>query len=201
LDARSAELVEQKHREVIREAWKREVAEKFQADKNIKRVFEQYDTDKNGLMDRKELAEALAGLGLAADRKEVGAIMAQIDTGGDQKISFEEFEAFISKLIGVTGHTHKHPSTSTKHATLDEEKALINEPVEEEHDKWEDDVEEEEDEESFHELSDNQLRLKALFLLIFGTAVVTVFSGKIYFLCKSLHISLFIFSRSHGRYD
>jgi Ca2+/Na+ antiporter len=183
VDSRTAELAEQKHREAIREAWKKEVAEKFRTDRNIKRVFEQYDTDKNGLMDRKELAEALAGLGLSADRKEVGAMMAQIDTGGDQKVSFEEFEAFIAKIIGVSGSVHK--ITSTKGDLIDEEKASINEPLQDQADKWGDDVEEEEEEEeNFHELTDTQLRLKALFLLIFGTAVVAIFSGNFFTLFK-----------------
>jgi hypothetical protein len=52
-------------------------------------------------------------------------------------------------------------------------------------DKWGDDVEEEEEEEeNFHELTDTQLRLKALFLLIFGTAVVAIFSGNFFTLFK-----------------
>jgi hypothetical protein len=185
VDSRTAEIAEQKHREAIREAWKKEVAEKFKTEKNIKRVFEQYDTDKNGLMDRKELAEALAGLGLNADRKEVGVIMAQIDTGGDEKISLEEFEVFIGKMIGVSGIIHR--LSLSKSDVIDEEKTSINEPLKDHADKWEEDVEEEEEEEeNFHELSDNQLRLKALFLLIFGTAVVTIFSGKPFLLLKFL---------------
>jgi len=175
--------VEQRQRELEREEWKKGLAHKFPAGKSIKNVFDQYDEDHNGFMDRKELAEALKGLGLAADRKEVQAVMDQMDVGsstgegkGDQRVTFEEFELFVSKAVGVKPSLKHRQSVMVGHNAdaihINADDALIAED-----NAWGNDVEEEDDEEEhFHELTDRQVLSKALFLLIGGTVIVSVFS-------------------------
>ena len=83
-------------------------------------LFDQYDEDHNGYMDRKEFTEALKGLGLTADRKEVGGcheingtVKNEGEGKGDNKVTFEEFELFISKVVGVKQQTHHRQSTIT----------------------------------------------------------------------------------------
>jgi Ca2+/Na+ antiporter len=185
VDAKNGEVVEQRQRELEREEWKKGLNNKFPAGKSIKNVFEQYDADHNGFMDRKELAEALKGLGLAADRKEVAAIMEQMDVGGssgegkgDGQVTFDEFEAFVSKICGVKPQI-KHRQSVMRVNSKDAVHINASEPLKEEGaDAWGDDVEEEEeDEDHMHELTDTQVLMKALFLLIGGTVIVSVFSG------------------------
>eukprot|EP00475_Leptophrys_vorax_P011528 TRINITY_DN1808_c0_g1_i1.p1 TRINITY_DN1808_c0_g1~~TRINITY_DN1808_c0_g1_i1.p1 ORF type:complete len:530 (+),score=153.68 TRINITY_DN1808_c0_g1_i1:851-2440(+) len=183
VDARNSEVVEQRQKELEREEWKKGLANKFPAGKSIRNVFDQYDEDHNGYMDRKELAAALKGLGLAADRKEVGAIMAQMDVGGssgegkgDERVTFEEFESFVSKAVGVKPQFHHRQSMMKSQARIEPTEINAADPLNEGSDAWGDDVEEEEEEDDMHELTDRQVLFKSLLLLIGGTVIVSVFS-------------------------
>ncbi len=61
---------------------------------DLRRQFEDADTDGSGFIDAKELAQLLAtssSAGAALSDAEVAALLASVDTNGDGLISFEEF--------------------------------------------------------------------------------------------------------------
>jgi EF-hand domain pair len=62
--------------------------------KEIRRAFDQFDTDKSGFIDRAELAFLADYLGETWDSEELEAAMKAIDSSGDGQISFDEFVAF-----------------------------------------------------------------------------------------------------------
>ena len=54
----------------------------------VKELFDKHDTDKSGLLDKKELPALLKELGLDAVKAEV--LIKAADTDGDGKVSFDE---------------------------------------------------------------------------------------------------------------
>ncbi|GMH43093.1 hypothetical protein BSKO_11015 [Bryopsis sp. KO-2023] len=62
-----------------------------------KRVFDQLDTDKNGVIDAKELEQGLRMLKLPVSKNIVESIIAAGDKDGDGTIDFNEFCSFVSQ--------------------------------------------------------------------------------------------------------
>lgn len=63
---------------------------------SIGRVFAKYDTDGNGLIDRRELGDLLEELGIASHTDSiVGTILAKADADGSGRLDYAEFSAWI----------------------------------------------------------------------------------------------------------
>jgi Ca2+-binding protein (EF-Hand superfamily) len=62
--------------------------------KNIKKVFESFDKDNSGFIDRSEIVQIAKELGQEVTEEEVDKIFADIDTNKDRKISLKEFETW-----------------------------------------------------------------------------------------------------------
>jgi len=212
VDASRSEIIEQAQKHAAREQWKRSLHKHFPAAQSIRHVYEQFDANHDGGLDRAEFAQALKGLGLAEDRKGVQEIFNMIDVGsnglgkGDGRIDYDEFERFVSNCVGVSSR-YLAPAKGgskldiDKHAKSSEKSPLLQLQDEEKSPKPEDDDdedEEEEEDEEHHELTDTQIKLQALGLLLGGTVLVTVFSdpmvNTISAFAKTINVSAFYIS-------
>jgi calmodulin len=63
----------------------------------MRSVFNSFDTDGNGVLDKNELKNAFKDFKGGLTDEEVDALMAEADTNGDGQISFEEFVELIAK--------------------------------------------------------------------------------------------------------
>jgi hypothetical protein len=71
---------------------------------DINKVFEQFDKDKSGFIDRGELKMVADSLGVSLDASQVSNMIADIDLNGDGKISPDEFQLWwLSGRNGTTG--------------------------------------------------------------------------------------------------
>lgn len=61
----------------------------------IKQVFDQFDADGSGYIDSSEIAKVCEALGVEASSSDIEAIIAEADSSGDGKVSFEEFKKAI----------------------------------------------------------------------------------------------------------
>jgi len=61
-------------------------------------VFNSFDTDGSGFLDKNELKNAFKNFKGGLTDAEIDALMAEADTNGDGKVSFEEFTALIKKV-------------------------------------------------------------------------------------------------------
>ena len=61
--------------------------------KAIRRIFNMFDLDKNGVIDRDELRTVMKGLQLFPSSTQLRHIIADVDTKQDGVIDFEEFAA------------------------------------------------------------------------------------------------------------
>jgi len=73
-------------------------AEQF---KEFDKVFQQFDADKSGNIDKKELKACLYSLGEEKSKSEVEQIMSQYG-GGKGLIAYEQFREFMINLLGVS---------------------------------------------------------------------------------------------------
>jgi Ca2+-binding EF-hand superfamily protein len=64
----------------------------------IRVVFDSFDTNRSGFLDKNELANAFNNFKGGLTAEEVAQLMADADTNGDGKVSFEEFAALINKI-------------------------------------------------------------------------------------------------------
>merc|ERR1712166_1013481 len=72
---------------------------------DINKVFEQFDEDKSGFIDRGELKMVADSLGVSLDASQVSSMIADIDLNGDGKISPDEFQLWwLSGRNGTTGN-------------------------------------------------------------------------------------------------
>jgi len=61
-------------------------------------VFNTFDTDGSGFLDRNELANAFNNFRGGLTAEEIDQLIADADTNGDGKVSFEEFVALVNKI-------------------------------------------------------------------------------------------------------
>ncbi|KAH7316388.1 hypothetical protein B0J17DRAFT_687221 [Rhizoctonia solani] len=61
------------------------------SDRELRDVFERFDRDGSGTIERAELGRAVALLGDKLTDQELAMIMHEVDTDGDGRVSFEEF--------------------------------------------------------------------------------------------------------------
>jgi calmodulin len=62
-------------------------------------VFEKYDADGSGAVDKKELQAVFAECGQSLTDDECGELMTEFDTDGNGELEFKEFLAMMSKLV------------------------------------------------------------------------------------------------------
>ena len=67
------------------------------------KIFAQFDTDKSGTLDRKELKKildvAVEGTGQTVTEQDINDALREIDTNNDGSVSKSEFTALIQKLL------------------------------------------------------------------------------------------------------
>jgi calmodulin len=62
------------------------------AEQNLKDVFDIFDADGSGFIDRKEMGSLMKKLAQSLSEEEITAIMEEVDIDGDGEVSFEEFK-------------------------------------------------------------------------------------------------------------
>ncbi|XP_043722391.1 probable calcium-binding protein CML22 [Telopea speciosissima] len=80
--------------------------------RNIKSVFQQYDEDSNGIIDREELKKCLSKLQLQLTEKEMEDLLHSCDFDGIEGMQFNQFIVLLCLIYLLT-----EPSTSS-HTTL-----------------------------------------------------------------------------------
>jgi len=97
--SRSQKLIEMRQRREEFDRWKRYIGRHFgQTDRAIRTVFDKFDKDKNGKIDRNELYTGFQAMGLNCSREQVYQIMKDMNTDDDiDTLSFDEFAVAIKK--------------------------------------------------------------------------------------------------------
>ena len=180
--AQRAELTKIEQELQLKQQWKKGLQHKIGSTDMQKVVFEKHDKDKSGYIEKVELKDALRELGLNVNRLNVDVLMKEIDIGhkddkdegkSDGRVSFNEFKQAINTWIKEgQGSREEDKSKKVHHSINDQEEGLI--MRKEEHIEEEEDDEEEEEE--FWHLSDAELKLQAVGLLLLGTVICTIFS-------------------------
>ncbi|KAJ9154017.1 hypothetical protein P3X46_027397 [Hevea brasiliensis] len=80
--------------------------------KNIRGVFEQYDEDANGAIDREELKRCLQKLQLNLKEQEVEDLFHSCDIDGSQGIQFNEFIVLLCLIYLLVEHSSSPHNTS-----------------------------------------------------------------------------------------
>jgi len=65
------------------------------AEAQLREVFDVFDEDKSGFIDRDEMRRLMKKLAQALTEEEISAIMEEVDVDGDGEISFDEFKALM----------------------------------------------------------------------------------------------------------
>eukprot|EP01029_Cantina_marsupialis_P019648 TRINITY_DN456_c0_g1_i1.p1 TRINITY_DN456_c0_g1~~TRINITY_DN456_c0_g1_i1.p1 ORF type:complete len:697 (+),score=290.71 TRINITY_DN456_c0_g1_i1:540-2630(+) len=73
--------------------------------KEIREVFEYFDSDSSGSMNQEEFWSCTTGIGLVFSEKEIGDIFAKLDLSGDGMIDFDEFTVWMKEQLSEPGHT------------------------------------------------------------------------------------------------
>lgn len=60
---------------------------------HLKQAFQYFDTDRTGYIEKNQLKEILKG----CEKEEFQYILNELDKDGDQKVSEEEFVAYLAK--------------------------------------------------------------------------------------------------------
>ena len=64
----------------------------------LRKVFDEFDTDRSGDIDRQELRGAFRNLGYKTTEREVQSMLAKVDSDGNETISFAEFCNYFSSM-------------------------------------------------------------------------------------------------------
>jgi calmodulin len=62
------------------------------AEQNLRDVFDIFDADGSGFIDRKEMGSLMKKLAQSLSEEEITAVMEEVDIDGDGEVSFEEFK-------------------------------------------------------------------------------------------------------------
>lgn len=88
-----------------------------EARENIKKVFESFDKDNSGFIDRDELKQAIAQIGVEMNEMDVYNMMLDLDRNGDGKISLDEFQTWwLTGRKGVTGTMSRLMEAASRNA-------------------------------------------------------------------------------------
>lgn len=72
-------------------------------EQQLQEMFELYDADGNGAIDKAELAQLMATLGYDLTDEELSAMIAEVDADGDGDIDYEEFLAMFKGMKAAPG--------------------------------------------------------------------------------------------------
>ena len=67
------------------------------AENHLREVFDMFDADGSGSIDRNEMRALMKKLAQDLTEEEITLIMEEVDTDGDGEISFEEFKMLVIK--------------------------------------------------------------------------------------------------------
>merc|ERR1712129_332620 len=67
------------------------------SDIEMRAVFDEFDEDKGGSIDAKELQRAMDSLGQTLTMQEVNDLILEIDANGDGEVDFDEFKVMATK--------------------------------------------------------------------------------------------------------
>lgn len=65
------------------------------SDDDVKQVFEQFDADNSGFIDKAEIQKVCEALGVEASSADIEDLIKAADDNGDGKISFDEFKKAV----------------------------------------------------------------------------------------------------------
>ena len=80
--------------------------------REIKEVFDNFDKDGSGTLDKGEFHLCTTGVGLVLTDAEVSETLEKLDKSGDGLISFDEFVTFMVEQLATTGGSSKEAITS-----------------------------------------------------------------------------------------
>lgn len=80
--------------------------------KDIRGVFEKFDEDSNGTVDREELKKCLHDLQLHLPKKEIDDIFQSCDVNGSEGIQFKEFIVLMCLVYLLIDHSNSTQTTS-----------------------------------------------------------------------------------------
>jgi len=69
----------------------------------IKEVFDHFDADKSGFLDKSEFSTACTAVGLVLSEEDTIRYLEELDVSGDGLISFDEFIAFMQQQMSASG--------------------------------------------------------------------------------------------------
>jgi Ca2+-binding EF-hand superfamily protein len=61
------------------------------SEEDMKQAFDEFDVDGSGFIEPSEMAKVCEHLGVEPSQEKMDALLAEADTNGDGKVSFEEF--------------------------------------------------------------------------------------------------------------
>ena len=164
-----------------REEWKKGLDRKLGSTEYQEFLFKKHDKDNSGHMNLQEFKLVMDELGFRGDREDIEKFFKEADTGidgkgrGDGRITLGEFKQAISSWIKHDSFDKKSKVYNLEESNHQQARLLIEKNDEEDHHE-EGEEEEEEEEENYWHLTNMQLKLKALGLLLLGTAICTIFS-------------------------
>jgi len=205
-DANALEQQGKRETQKKMQQWQRSLEGKFgQGNRVLRMVFEKFDTKGENSITLENMKDGLQLLGLDLTRSELVQTFTKFDTNTDGQIDFNEFKNFAKNYFNIVAQSHGSssgsssvsPPNATEGTPLLENKPprprmndlspqrlsrsykqdeLRVNSIFQENTRSGDEEEEAEEEEEYLELTDRQLIMSALLLLISGTALVTVFS-------------------------
>lgn len=185
-DANALEQQGKRETQKKMQQWQRSLEGKFgQGNRVLRMVFEKFDTKGENSITLENMKDGLQLLGLDLTRSELVQTFTKFDTNTDGQIDFNEFKNFAKNYFNIVAQSHGSSSGSSSvsppNATegtplLYKQDELRVNSIFQENTRSGDEEEEAEEEEEYLELTDRQLIMSALLLLISGTALVTVFS-------------------------
>ncbi|GMI09133.1 hypothetical protein TrVE_jg12628 [Triparma verrucosa] len=75
-----------------------ELVKWINGDRDPREIFDKFDVDKSGEIDREELKKVFREIGKDASEREIDRVMTQFDLDGSGDIEFDEFLAFLHQL-------------------------------------------------------------------------------------------------------
>lgn len=67
-------------------------------EKIFRKKFNEYDKDKGGTLDAKELSSFITDLGIYVPEEDMPGLITSLDTKGDGKITFNKLQAWFKKV-------------------------------------------------------------------------------------------------------
>jgi len=104
LDARSQNI-----QSILRPWWNEDVPDHYVLERELRKVFNKFDTDRDGVMQYEEFAQAWEDLGLINDSNPMARAFEKVNTNRNQTIEYREFRdaiiAFVNQRSGAKSKT------------------------------------------------------------------------------------------------